>query len=135
MYKYKFLQAGQLPREHLSFLQNLLNFLSQNIWNIVPVASITGYIKIYQCHVIKRQWHCYHQWRSALSTSIMELLLLPKFDNSRCSVTQDKEICHMIMSLWHHYHLRWSTQWNPFNDLYLLSKFDVPSLRILKWKK
>ena len=26
MYKYKFLQAGQLPREHLSFLQNLLNF-------------------------------------------------------------------------------------------------------------
>ena len=26
MYKYKFLQAGQLPREHLSFLQNLLIF-------------------------------------------------------------------------------------------------------------
>ena len=26
MYKYKSLQAGQLPREHLSFLQNLLNF-------------------------------------------------------------------------------------------------------------
>ena len=26
MYKYKFLQAGQLPWEHLSFLQNLLNF-------------------------------------------------------------------------------------------------------------
>ena len=26
MYKYKFLQAGQLPQEHLSFLQNLLNF-------------------------------------------------------------------------------------------------------------
>ena len=27
-----------------------------------------------------------------------ELLLLPKFDNSSPSVTQDKEICHMIMS-------------------------------------
>ena len=27
MYKYKSLQAGQLPREHLSFLQNLLNFI------------------------------------------------------------------------------------------------------------
>ena len=26
MYKYKFLQAGQLPWEHLSFMQNLLNF-------------------------------------------------------------------------------------------------------------
>ena len=26
MYKYKFLQAGQLLREHLSFLQNLLKF-------------------------------------------------------------------------------------------------------------
>ena len=28
MYKYKSLQAGQLPREHLSFLQNLLNFIN-----------------------------------------------------------------------------------------------------------
>ena len=27
MYKYKTLQAGQLPQEHLSFLQNLLNFI------------------------------------------------------------------------------------------------------------
>ena len=27
MYKYKGLQAGQLPRKHLSFLQNLLNFI------------------------------------------------------------------------------------------------------------
>ena len=26
MYKYKFLQVGQLPWEHLSFLQNPLNF-------------------------------------------------------------------------------------------------------------
>ena len=26
MYKYKSLKAGQLPRQHLSFLQNLLNF-------------------------------------------------------------------------------------------------------------
>ena len=27
MYKYKSLKAGQLPQEHLSFLQNLLNFI------------------------------------------------------------------------------------------------------------
>ena len=26
MYKYMFLQTGQLPRQHLPFLQNLLNF-------------------------------------------------------------------------------------------------------------
>ena len=56
-------------------------------------------------------------WRSALSISITELLLLPKFDSSSPSVTQDKEICH----------LRRSTQWNPFNEFYLLSKFDVSS--------
>ena len=37
-------------------------------------------------------------WRSALSTSITELVLLPKFDNSSPSVTRDKEICHVIMS-------------------------------------
>ena len=65
-------------------------------------------------------------WRSALSTSIAKLLLLPKFDNSSPFVTQDKEICHVIISQWRHYHLRRSTQWNPFN-VYLLSKFDVSS--------
>ena len=27
MHKYKSLQAGQLPQEHLPFLQNLLNFI------------------------------------------------------------------------------------------------------------
>ena len=27
MYKYKSLQAGQLPQEHLSFLQKMLNFI------------------------------------------------------------------------------------------------------------
>ena len=68
MYKYKSLQAGQLPREHLSFLQNLLNFiitkyLKQEVDDDLSVCmderspcglSITGDIKIYQCHVMKR---------------------------------------------------------------------------------
>ena len=35
MYKYKFLQAGQLPREHLPFLQNLLNFFTTKYLNQV----------------------------------------------------------------------------------------------------
>ena len=68
MYKYKSLQAGQLPQEHLSFLQNLLNFiitkylkkefdddLSVGVDERSPYGlSVTGDIKIYQCHVIKR---------------------------------------------------------------------------------
>ena len=68
MYKYKSLNAGQLPREHLSFLQNLLNFiitkylkkefdddLTVGVDERSPCGlSVTGDIKIYQCHVIKR---------------------------------------------------------------------------------
>ena len=38
------------------------------------------------------------KWRSALSTSITELILMPKCDNSSFTVTQDKEICQVIMS-------------------------------------
>ena len=68
MYKYKSLKAGQLPQEHLPFLQNLLDFiitkyLKQEVNDDLSVCmderspcgfSITGDIKIYQCHVIKR---------------------------------------------------------------------------------
>ena len=57
MYKYKSLQAGQLPQEHLLFLQNLLDFddLSVCVDERSPCGlSVTGDIKIYQCHVIKR---------------------------------------------------------------------------------
>ena len=62
MYKYKSLQAGQLPQEHLCFLQNLLNFiitqcLKQEVNYVLSIyvdehspygLSITGDIKIYQ---------------------------------------------------------------------------------------
>ena len=61
MYKYKSLQAGQLPQEHLSFLQNLLNFiiakyLKQEVDDDLSACvderspcglSTTGDIKIY----------------------------------------------------------------------------------------
>ena len=60
---------------------------------------ITGDIKIYQCHVIKRWWCYYLQWRSALWTSIKELFLLPKSDNISPFVTRDKEICQSHMSM------------------------------------
>ena len=68
MYKHKSLQAGQLPQKHLSFLQNLLNFiitnyLKQKVNDNLTVCmdehspcglSITEDIKIYQFHMIKR---------------------------------------------------------------------------------
>ena len=68
MYKYKTLQEGQLPQEHLSFLQNLQNFIITKYLKLEvnddqsicvdehsPCGlSITGDIKTYQCHVMKR---------------------------------------------------------------------------------
>ena len=67
-YNYKSLKAGQLPRDNLSFLQNLLNFiitkylkkefdddLSVSVDERSPYGlSVGGDIKIYHCHVIKR---------------------------------------------------------------------------------
>ena len=99
MYKYKSLKAGQLPQEYLSFLQNFIitKYLKQevdyNLSNYMDECSpcglsITGDIKIYQCHMIKRSWCYFSQWRSALTTFITELLLLLKWDNSS-SATQD----------------------------------------------
>ena len=68
MYKYKSLQADQLPWEHLSFLQNLQNFiitkyLKQEVDDDLSIRvdersacdrSVTRDIKISQCHVIER---------------------------------------------------------------------------------
>ena len=68
MYKFKSLQGGQLPGEHLSFLQSFLLFivtkyLKQEDDDDLSICmeerihcglSITGDIKIYQCHMIKR---------------------------------------------------------------------------------
>ena len=67
MYTYKSLQVCQLPQEHLSFLQNFLNFvftkyLKQEVNDDLSLCvverspcglSITGNIKIYQCQVMK----------------------------------------------------------------------------------
>ena len=67
MCNYKSLQAGQLPQKHLSFLQNLLNFiitkcLKQEVDDDISIdmderspcgLSVTRDTKIYQCHAIK----------------------------------------------------------------------------------
>ena len=66
MYKYKSLQELQLPQEHLPFLQSFIitNYVKQEVDDDLNVCvdkrspcglSIAGDIKIYQCHVIKRQ--------------------------------------------------------------------------------
>ena len=92
MDKYKSLHVGQLPQEHLSFLQNLLNFiitkyLKQEVEDDLSIyvnergscdLSITGDIKIYQCHMIM----LLAPMEKCL-TSTKELFLQPKFDNSR----------------------------------------------------
>ena len=66
-YKYKKMQAGQLPQEHLYFMQGLLNFIitkyiKQEVDDNLTVCkdehspcglSVTGDIKICSCHVIK----------------------------------------------------------------------------------
>ena len=49
--------------------------------------SITGDIKIYQCHMIKGNDVTAPNGERPYQTSIMELLLLPKFGNSSSSVT------------------------------------------------
>ena len=60
----------------------------------------------------------------------IELLLLPKFDNSSPFVTHDKEICHVITSLSsilpeEEYPME------PFQyDVYLLSRFDVSGFSV-----
>ena len=64
MYKYKSLQEFPLPRKHLSFLQNFIitKYLEQEVNEDLSICmderspcglSITGDIKIYQCHMIK----------------------------------------------------------------------------------
>ena len=65
MCKWESLQEVQLPQEHLSFLQKffITKYLKQEVDDDLSVylderspcgLSITGDIKIYQCHVIKR---------------------------------------------------------------------------------
>ena len=86
MYKYKSLQEVQLPQEHLSFLQNFIitKYLKQEVDDDLSNCmderspcglSITGDIKIYQCHVTKGN-----------DVTITKLIFIPKFDNSSSSL-------------------------------------------------
>ena len=73
MYKYKTLQVGQLPQEHLSLLQSLLNFIiiitkylkqesNDDLCGCMDERSPSGLSTIgdmfYQCHMNKI-WHYY----------------------------------------------------------------------------
>ena len=135
MYKYKSLQAGQLPQEHLSFLQKMLNFIIAKFLK----QEVDDNLSI----CVDKHNPCAYNWRhkdlsiwcdqrvmkllslmeKVLWTSSKEMFLLSKFDNSSPSVPRDKEICpsHMIMRWWCHYLLRESTQWTLLNEVYQLS--------------
>ena len=80
MYKYKFLQVGQLPREHLSFLQNLLNFF------------ITKYLKQVDddlsIWVDKRSSCGLYNWRyKDLSMSRDQKVMALLFPMEKCPIT------------------------------------------------
>ena len=71
MYKYKSLQDVQLPREHLSFLQNFIitKYLKQEVDDDLSICvderspsglPITRDIKIYQCKGKKKQINLYY---------------------------------------------------------------------------
>ena len=88
MYKYKFLRVGLLPREHLSFLQNPLNYFITKYLK----HEVDGDLRVDKCSSCGL-----YNWRykdlsmshdqkamallfpmgSALSASIIEWLLLP----------------------------------------------------------
>ena len=103
MCKYKNLQAGQLPLQHLSFLQNLLNFiitknLEQEVHDDLSIyvneRSPCGFSIIGDKDLLmardQKVMTILTQWRNTLWTSIKELFLLLKFDHSSPSVTRDK---------------------------------------------
>ena len=93
MYKYKSLQVCQLPQEHLSFLQKFLNFIitkylkqevDDNLSLCVVERSPCGLSnwRYKDLQMSRDEKVMMLLWRSALSTSITELLVLPKFDNN-----------------------------------------------------
>ena len=110
MYKHKFLQAGQLPREYLSFLQNLLNFFitvlkeevddDLSLW--VDKCSSYGlynwrYKDLSMSHDQKAMALLFPMEKCLISF-YHRVAFIAQFDDSSPSVTWDKEICHMIMS-------------------------------------
>ena len=80
MYKYKRLQAGQLPWVHLSFSQSLLNFIITKYLKQEVDVSLS--ICMDECSPY-----------GLSMASLWPLFLLSKFDNSSHSAARDKGIC------------------------------------------
>ena len=107
--QYKSLQVCHQSQEHLSFLQNLLNFIITKYFK-QEVDDDLSLCVVERSHCGLYNWRYKDLsmsldekvvmllWRSALWTSLTELLFLPKFDNNSPFVTQDQEIYHVIMS-------------------------------------
>ena len=106
MYKCKFLEAGQLPQEHLPFLQNLLIFFITKYLKQVDDDLSIWVDKCSTCGLYN--WR-YKDLTIPRAQKVMTLLpALEKcsinfyhgvtFNSSSPYETQDKEIYHMMMS-------------------------------------
>ena len=82
MHKCKSIQAGQLPQEHLPFLQNLLNFIITKYLK----QEVDEYLNV--C-VDERSHYGLHLRRSTQWNPFNNVYLLSKFDASSFSVTGD----------------------------------------------
>ena len=111
MYKYKFLQVSQLPREHMPFLQNPLNyFITKYLKHEVDGDLSIWVEKCSSCGLYNWRYKdlsMSHDQKAMVLLFPMEKCLInfyhrvtfiAPFDDSSPSVTQDKEIGHMIMS-------------------------------------
>ena len=111
MYKYKFLQVGQLPREHLSFLQNPLNYFITKYSKHEVDGDLSIWVdKCSSCGLYNWRYKdlsMSHDQKAVALLFPMEKCLISfyhrvafiaQFDDSSPSVTWDKEICHMIIS-------------------------------------
>ena len=127
MYKYKSLQTGQLRREHLYFLKNLLNFiiikylkqadnnLSFCVAECSPCGlSATGDIKTYECHERSKV----NEVTNPNKEVPCELLSRTCFDCQKTSLSAIKdEIFLRDFKVMVSLAPEADTQWNPFNEV------------------
>ena len=104
MYKYKFLQVGQLPLEHLSFLQNPLNyFITKYLKHEVDDDLSIWVDKCSSCGLDNWRYKdlsMSHDQKAMALLFLMEKCLISfyhpvafiaQFDDSSLSVTREKE--------------------------------------------
>ena len=136
MCKYKSLQEVQLPREHLSFLQNFIitKYLKQEVDDDLSVCvderSLCGLSITGDKSFINVTWS---KGNDIASTNREVLYRLPP-RNCFCCLNLIMAaplwlwIKRFVRWLWaNDITTTWSIQWNSFNHVYQVYKFDVSS--------